>query len=65
MPRPFGAEGSRGRVPCRPHRDSASVDRAIRGCSGVFSVQDFYQAGLEGEVRQGTEVFALELMAVG
>lgn len=36
--------------------DPASVDRAVAGCHGVFSVQDFYQAGLEGEVRQGTRL---------
>jgi uncharacterized protein YbjT (DUF2867 family) len=33
--------------------DSLSVGRAIEGCYGAFSVQDFYQAGEEGEVRQG------------
>lgn len=32
----------------------ASVSAAIEGCYGVFSVQDFNQAGQEGEVRQGT-----------
>ncbi|MFB3892864.1 MAG: NmrA/HSCARG family protein [Phycisphaerae bacterium] len=33
--------------------DRASVDLAIKGCHGVFSVQDFYTAGEQGEVRQG------------
>jgi uncharacterized protein YbjT (DUF2867 family) len=36
--------------------DPASVDRAVAGCHGVFSVQDFHQAGVEGEVRQGTRL---------
>lgn len=33
--------------------DSASLKQALQGCYGAFSVQDFYAAGLEGEVRQG------------
>jgi uncharacterized protein YbjT (DUF2867 family) len=33
--------------------DADSVARAVKGCHGLFSVQDFSQAGLEGEVRQG------------
>lgn len=36
--------------------DSNSLERAIEGCHGVFSVQDFYQAGAEGEVRQGKAI---------
>jgi uncharacterized protein YbjT (DUF2867 family) len=37
--------------------DPASLQQALQGCYGAFSVQDFYTAGLEGEVRQG-KVFA-------
>lgn len=34
--------------------DRASVDRAVAGAAGVFSVQNYYEAGgPEGEVRQG------------
>ena len=33
--------------------DSASLKQALQGCYGAFSVQDFYTAGLDGEVRQG------------
>ncbi|MEX0744537.1 MAG: NmrA/HSCARG family protein [Phycisphaeraceae bacterium] len=33
--------------------DAASVKGAVQGMDGVFSVQNFWQAGAEGEVRQG------------
>ncbi len=34
--------------------DRASVERAVAGASGVFSVQNYYEAGgAEGEIRQG------------
>jgi len=33
--------------------DRASIDRALRGVYGVFSVQQFLESGIEGEVRQG------------
>ena len=33
--------------------DRSSVDRALEGAYGVFSVQNFYEGGYEGEVRQG------------
>jgi uncharacterized protein YbjT (DUF2867 family) len=33
--------------------DRSSVDRALEGAYGVFSVQNFYESGYEGEVRQG------------
>lgn len=33
--------------------DRSSVDRALYGCYGVFSVQQFWEHGVEGEVRQG------------
>lgn len=33
--------------------DRASIDRALDGVYGVFSVQQFFEAGYEGEVRQG------------
>lgn len=33
--------------------DRSSVDRAIRGCYGVFSVQNFMETGAEREVKQG------------
>jgi uncharacterized protein YbjT (DUF2867 family) len=45
----LGAEVVRGDL-----NDSVSVARAVAGCHGVFSVQDFNQAGLDGEVVQGT-----------
>lgn len=31
----------------------ASLQKAMAGCYGAYSVQDFYQAGEDGEVRQG------------
>lgn len=34
--------------------DRSSLDQAIEGAYGVFSVQNFYEGGYEGEVRQGT-----------
>jgi uncharacterized protein YbjT (DUF2867 family) len=33
--------------------DRASIDRVLDGVYGVFSVQQFFEAGYEGEVRQG------------
>lgn len=33
--------------------DRDSLDRAVEGCYGVFSVQQFWEHGVEGEVRQG------------
>lgn len=33
--------------------DRDSLDRAVDGCYGVFSVQQFWEHGVEGEVRQG------------
>ncbi len=43
-----GAEVVRGDLNDRP-----SVDLALEGAYGVFSVQNFYEGGYEGEVRQG------------
>src|SRR4028118_1512264 len=43
-----GAEVVRGDMEDRP-----SVDRALRGAHGVFSVQNFWEAGYDREVRQG------------
>jgi len=34
--------------------DPASLDAALQGVHGVFAVQNFWEAGAEGEVRQGT-----------
>lgn len=34
--------------------DPGSLESAVGGAYGVFSVQNFFQAGYEGEVRQGT-----------
>lgn len=36
--------------------DRASVERALEGTYGVFSVQNFYETGYEGEVRQGVSL---------
>jgi uncharacterized protein YbjT (DUF2867 family) len=36
--------------------DRASLDAAVEGVSGVFSVQNFWEAGAEGEVRQGKAI---------
>lgn len=33
--------------------DRASIDRVLDGVYGVFSVQQFWEVGVEGEVRQG------------
>lgn len=33
--------------------DRDSLDRAVEGCYGVFSVQQFWEHGVDGEVRQG------------
>ena len=33
--------------------DRASVDRALKGCYGVFSVQNFMESGAEREIKQG------------
>jgi uncharacterized protein YbjT (DUF2867 family) len=43
-----GAEVVRGDLDER-----SSVDRALEGAYGVFSIQNFYEGGYEGEVRQG------------
>ncbi len=43
-----GAEVVRGDL-----NDRSSVDRALEGAYGVFSVQNFYEGGYEAEVRQG------------
>ena len=44
-----GAEVVRGDLDDRP-----SLERALEGVHGVFSVQQFFEAGYEGEVRQGS-----------
>lgn len=36
--------------------DPSDVDLAVDGCYGVFSVQQFWEHGVEGEVRQGTNL---------
>jgi uncharacterized protein YbjT (DUF2867 family) len=36
--------------------DPASLHAAMSGAYGVFSVQNFWEAGFEGEIRQGTNV---------
>lgn len=36
--------------------DRASLERAMRGVHGVYSVQDFWSSGAEREVRQGINV---------
>src|SRR4051794_6390057 len=36
--------------------DHASLERALDGTYGVFSVQNFSQAGYDGEIRQGTAI---------
>jgi uncharacterized protein YbjT (DUF2867 family) len=36
--------------------DHVSLERALDGTYGVFSVQNFFQAGYEGEIRQGTAI---------
>jgi hypothetical protein len=36
--------------------DPASLERAMRGVAGVYSVQDFWSVGAVAEVRQGTNV---------
>jgi uncharacterized protein YbjT (DUF2867 family) len=33
--------------------DRASIEQALEGVYGVFSVQNFFEAGYEGEIRQG------------
>jgi uncharacterized protein YbjT (DUF2867 family) len=33
--------------------DRSSIERVLEGVHGVFSVQQFWESGLEGEVRQG------------
>jgi uncharacterized protein YbjT (DUF2867 family) len=43
-----GAEVVRGDL-----NNRSSVDLALEGAYGVFSVQNFYEGGYEGEVRQG------------
>jgi uncharacterized protein YbjT (DUF2867 family) len=44
--------------------DRASLDRALAGAYGAFSVQDFWEHGREGEVRQG-KAFADAAKAAG
>jgi uncharacterized protein YbjT (DUF2867 family) len=44
-----GAELTRGDLD-----DPGSLEPALEGVYGVFSVQNFFQAGYEGEIRQGT-----------
>src|SRR3954467_1420494 len=34
--------------------DRSSIERALYGSHGVFSMQNFFQAGYDGEIRQGT-----------
>ncbi len=46
-----GAEVAQGDMDDRP-----SVDRALEGTHGVFSVQNFWEAGYDREVRQGKTV---------
>lgn len=43
---------------CRPAEmeDVAALSRAFAGCHGVFSVQNFWVWGMDGEVRLGTHV---------
>ncbi len=36
--------------------DPASLDRAMEGVYGVFSLQQFWEVGAEGEIRQGINV---------
>jgi uncharacterized protein YbjT (DUF2867 family) len=36
--------------------DHESLERALAGTYGVFSVQNFFQAGYDGEIRQGTAI---------
>jgi uncharacterized protein YbjT (DUF2867 family) len=36
--------------------DSSSIERVLEGIHGVFSVQQFFEAGYEGEVRQGVRL---------
>src|SRR4051812_4292432 len=43
-----GAELVRGDL-----EDRSSLERALEGVYSVFSVQNFYEGGYEGEVRQG------------
>jgi uncharacterized protein YbjT (DUF2867 family) len=38
--------------------DPASLDRAVRGVYGVYSVQDFWAVGAKREVRQGPMILA-------
>jgi uncharacterized protein YbjT (DUF2867 family) len=36
--------------------DRDSIQRALEGAYGVFSVQNYFQAGYDGEIRQGTNL---------
>ena len=36
--------------------DASSIERVLDGVHGVFSVQQFFEAGYEGEVRQGVRL---------
>lgn len=44
--------------------DRASLDRALAGAYGAFSVQNFYEAGYDNEIRQG-KTFADAAQAAG
>src|SRR2546428_13768881 len=41
--------------------DVGSLEKALRGVWGVFSVQNTWEAGVEGEVRQGNPLGELAL----
>ncbi len=36
--------------------DRSSIERVLEGVQGVFSVQQFWESGVEGEVRQGVQL---------
>jgi uncharacterized protein YbjT (DUF2867 family) len=40
------------------HNDRASLDAAFEGVYGVFSVQGFWETGIESEIQQGKQVAA-------
>ena len=43
--------------------DQASVQQALKGVYGVFSVQNYYETGYDGEVRQGVNLADTALAA--
>ncbi len=43
--------------------DQASVEQALKGVYGVFSVQNYYETGYDGEVRQGVNLADAALLA--